>query len=385
MSEPLVLSMPNRCALRLAALGALLVAVLAALVAVAPAQAKTLSKADRAFVDATVEEAMRDEGHPGVAISISGPRGSYTQTYGVRDLASGKQLRRGDHFRIGSITKTFTANAILQQVEEGNLALSDPLDTWIEGIPYGNVITVRDLLAMQSGVFEYEADPTLWAEFTANRLMPFEREDFLRIMRENPPYFAPGEQTLYTNSNYYLLGLILEQVTGESAEAAITKDVIKPLGLSHTTFATTPDLPPPYSRGYCGGPGAYEDCTAFNPYIYWTDGAIVSTLGDMQKYATELGTGALLSPAMQAERLQFAEVPYPFEGPSTFGYGLGMIRFGTWLGHDGSVEGFESETMYEPKTGAVISAFANLQTPTLSVFSRIYERIAAHLYPGSMD
>lgn len=371
---------------RLAALAVLLAAFAATLLLVSPAQAKPLSKADRAFVDATVEEAMQEEGQPGVSISITGPKGDYTRTYGVRDLTTGKPLRLADHVHIGSITKTFTATAILRQVDKGRLKLSDKLSKWVKGIPNGDQITVRQLLAMQSGVFEYQADQEFGEEVAADPLMRFTRHDFLEILRRHEPYFAPGETTLYTTSNYLLLGIILEKVTGESAEAAITKTVIKPLGLHHTSFPTTPRMPAPFAHGYCyTAEGGLEDCTYFNPDIVWTGGALISTIGDLEKYGRALGTGALLSPKMQSERLVFGEVAYPFEGPSTFGYGLGIIRFGRWLGHNGSVPGSGSETFYDPQTGAVIAAVETAQTPTLAVFSRIFERIGAHLYPGSMD
>jgi D-alanyl-D-alanine carboxypeptidase len=352
-----------------------------------PEPRKPLSQADREFVDATVEEAMREEHQPGMEISITGPRGSYTRTYGVSSLETGKPLTRADHFRVGSITKTFTATAILREVEKGNLQLSDTLDTWVSGIPNGSLITVRDLLSMQSGVFEYEADPTLSAEFDANPLMRIEPEDLVEIIRDNPPYFAPGTARLYENSNYVLLGVILEDVTGETAEAAIAKDVIEPLGLHHTSFPNgTPTLPTPFTQGYnLGEGGALRNSTEFNPNVFWTAGAIVSTLSDLSKWGRALGTGALLSPEMWEERQQFCPLPYAFEGPTEFGYGLGLISFGSWLGHDGSVPGSSTETMYEPKTGAEITGMENLQTPPLSIFSRVFERIAAHLYPGSME
>lgn len=382
MSEPTVPSSSPRLAAAVAALLAALIAAFA--LVVAPAQARPLSKADRAFVDATVAAAMQEEGQPGLSLAISGPRGDYTRTYGVRDLDNGAPLRLPDHFRIGSITKTFTA--ILRQVDAGNLQLSDTLDQWVAGIPYGNEITVRDLLSMRSGIYEYGADPTFGEEFTANPLMEFSPQDAVEIIRQHEPYFAPGEHTLYVNSNYVLLGLILEAVSGESAAAAITNEVIKPLGLHHTSFATTAALPNPFSQGYNeGAGGALENTTAFNPNVFWTAGAMVSNLADLQKYGRALGSGALLSPELQAERLEFCPVPYSLGGPTEFGYGLGMISFGSWLGHDGSVPGFGSETFYEPQTGAVIAGMETLQTGPLSIFSRVYERIAAHLYPGSMD
>jgi D-alanyl-D-alanine carboxypeptidase len=381
MPEPIVPAIRQR---GLVLFAALLVAGLG-LALVATAEAKPLSKADRAFVDATVEAAMQEEGSPGVAISISGPKGDYERTYGVGDLERHKPLRSADHFHIGSMTKTFTATAILRQVDRGRLRLTDKLDEFVKGIPNGDLITVRQLLAMQSGIFEYQADPEFQEKVGGDLLVPFGPWDVVEILRRSQPYFAPGEHTLYVNSNYVLLGLILEQATGESAEAAITREVIRPLGLHQTSFPTTPRLPNPFSHGYCGAPGALSDCTYFTPGIVWTAGAMISTIGDLQKYSRQLGTGALLSPWLQAQRLQFSEVPYGLEGPATFGYGLGMIRFGRWLGHNGSVPGFSTEGFYDPQTGAVIAGMENLQTPTVAIFSRVYYRIAAHLYPGSVD
>lgn len=381
MPEPIVPAIRRR---GLPLLAALLVAALG-LALVATAGAKPLSKADRAFVDATVAAAMAEEGQPGVSISISGPRGDYSRTYGVGDLERRKPLRSSDHFRIGSMTKTFTATAILRQVDRGRLRLSDTLDQFVKGIPNGNLIIVRQLLAMQSGIFEYQADPEFQEIVGDDLLADFGPWDVVRILRRSQPYFAPGEQTLYVNSNYVLLGLILERVTGESAEAAITKEVIRPLGLHHTSFPTTPRLPNPFSRGYCGAPGALADCTYFTPGIVWTAGAMISTIDDLEKYSRLLGRGALLSPWLAAQRLQFSEVPYGLEGPATFGYGLGLIRFGDWLGHNGSVPGFSTEGFYEPRSGAVIAGMENLQTPTLSIFSRVFYRIANRLYPGSVD
>ncbi|MBS1888623.1 MAG: beta-lactamase family protein [Actinobacteria bacterium] len=361
------------------------VVLVVALGLVANAQAKPLSKADQEFVNSTVEAAMKEEGQPGIMLSITGPKGDYTKAWGVRDVASGAPLTTGDHFRVGSITKTFTATAILRQVEMGHLKLSDTLGQYIGGIANGNIITIRDLLDMQSGVYEYESEE-LDQKISENLLLPFGPQDALQLIREGQPQFAPGEKTVYTNSNYVLLGLILEQVSGETAEAAITTDVIKPLGLQHTNFATTAEMPKPFTQGYCSLPtNPLANCTAFNPGIFWTAGAINSTLADMSKYSRQLATGALLSPAMQAERLTFGYVPYPFEGPSVFGYGLGILSFGQWLGHDGEVPGYATETMYEPRSGASIVGVENFSTPTLAIFSRIFERIGAHLYPGSME
>jgi D-alanyl-D-alanine carboxypeptidase len=181
------------------------------------------------------------------------------------------------------------------------------------------------------------------------------------------------------------LGMILERVSGLSAEKAIIRDVIRPLGLTETSFPTTPKLPSPFARGYYAGEdgkGTIADYTASNPKVAWTAGGVVSTLGDLRKYGKALARGALLSSKLQALRLQFGTIPNG-EGPPV-GYGLGILRFGEWLGHDGAIFGYSTETFYERQTGAQIVAAANLSsnfsTPTLEIFGQI----ATHLYPASL-
>jgi D-alanyl-D-alanine carboxypeptidase len=163
-------------------------------------------------------------------------------------------------------------------------------------------------------------------------------------------------------------------------EQNITKDVIKPLGLTHTSFPTTAAMPKPFSKGYFAGDdgkGKIQDYTAVNPKVAWTAGAMVSTLGDLRKYGRQLATGALLPPSVFAERVKFGDFPNP--GGPPVGYGLGILHVGTWLGHDGAIFGFSTITMYEPKSGTTIAATANLSsnfsTPTLTMFFQIADRL----------
>jgi CubicO group peptidase (beta-lactamase class C family) len=402
MSEPITPAMgrPPRGAGEhsrswLAAAGIAVAAFLAALTLVGRADAAPLSTADQEFVDSTVAAAMSAEKTPGLSISISGPAGEYSKAYGwARMGLILNSMQLADHVRIGSVTKTLTATAILQQIELGNLSYSDTLDEFVSGIEYGNEITVRDLLDMQSGVYEFESDPAFQAAVVANPAMQWEPEDTVNSIREHEPEFKPGEYVHYNESNYVLLGLILEDVTGETAEAAITKDVINPLGLTQTSLpaptAAEPaptKMPEPFAHGYnryvFGFP---TDTTNFNARIAWTMGGIVSTVGDLATWGHALGTGALLGAETFAERTQFCGAgAWTYGGPTEFGYGLGLMSLGNWVGHPGSVPGFSAATFYEPETGAEITVVENLQSPTVAAFSNVFEKIAAHLYPESME
>lgn len=355
-----------------------LVGVLA--LAVGTAAAKPLPAKDRKFVDGVVGKAMEAERLPGVSVTITGPQGNYTRAYGVADRGTGAPYSAADHVRIASITKTFTATAILLQVAKGKLSLEDTIDKWLPTVPNASRITVRDLLAMRSGLYDFTAEPKFLRDFTKNPLMKFSPWDVVKIEETHKPVAEPDTETKYTDSNYVLLGLILEKVSGETVEANITKDVIRPLGLKHTSFPTTAAMPKPFAHGYFAGDdgkGKIQDYTAVNPKVAWTAGAMVSTLGDLRKYGRELATGALLPPSLQAERIKFGDIPNG-SGPSV-GYGLGILHVGNWLGHDGAIFGFSTVTMYEPKSGMTIAATANLSsnfsTPTLGMFFGIADRL----------
>lgn len=362
------------------------------------AQAAPLSKANQEFVDSAVASSMSAAKTPGLSIVISGPEGEYSKPYGwARMGLILNSMQLADHVRIGSITKTLTATAILQQIEQGHLSYSNTLGEFVSGIKYGNEITVRQMLDMQSGVYDWENDPTFQAGVVANPGMKWEPEDTVRVIREHEPEFKPGEYVHYNESNYVLLGLILEAVTGETAEAAITKDVINPLGLTQTSLpaptASEPQptkMPEPFAHGYNRYVAGFPtDTTGFNARIAWTMGGIVSTVGDLATWGHDLGTGALLSPEKFAERTQFcAAGAWTYGGgPTSFGYGLGLLQLGNWIGHDGSVPGFSSITMYEPKTGAEITGVENLQSTganALAVFTNAFVKIAQHLYPESL-
>src|SRR5205807_1355372 len=147
-------------------------------------------------------------GVQGMSVGIWVPgRGRYVRTFGAADVATGRPVTLADHFRIASITKTFTATVILQLADQKRLSLSDHLSRFVKGIRYGSRITIKELLGMRSGIYDYTSDPAFLKAYTKNPDMRFTTRDFLRIVRRHPPLFRPGTQTAYDDSNYFLLGL----------------------------------------------------------------------------------------------------------------------------------------------------------------------------------
>lgn len=346
---------------------------------------KKLSAAQRQFVDDQVAQLMVGARLPGVSVSITGPKGRYVKTYGVADRATGRRLRTSDHVRIASITKTFTATAVLRLVDRGAIRLGDRLSRWVKGIPHGRQITIRQLLAMRSGIYDFTSNERFLRRFNAHPTMRFKPKDIIPIIKRNEPQFRPGARMVYTDSNYVLLGIIMRKVTGVPVADWLTADVIRPAGLRHTVVPRTNALPSPHAKGYYtgdDGTGPFRNVTRLNPLVPFTAGHMISTLGDLRRWGRVLAEGTLLSKRMRAKQLRFSD--FPNAGGMFFGYGLGIMRLGDWLGHDGAILGFSTITMYNPKTGARFVAIgnqsSNFSTPTLELFVNVTRQ----LYPESL-
>lgn len=331
-----------------------------------------------------VLSALAETSTPGALVGIWVPgQGSWSIAAGISDLETAAPMRLDDHVRIASITKTFVATVVLQLVAEGKLSLDDRLEPFITGIPNGDEITIRQLLNMTAGLYNYINEPAIAVDYDRDPLLPFTPQQAVEIVRAHGEAdFAPGTRSQYSDTNYILLGLIIEQVTGRSVAAEITERIIVPLGLTQTSFAATPEMPEPYAHGYAaddaGAP--LRDVTRSNPDVAWTAGAMISTLDDLRVWVDALVAGSLLSPTLQAERLAIEEWR---SEPVHVGYGLGILEIGGLLGHNGGIMGYGSWMMHDPETGATLVVVTNQGNTTGGTASVIiFARIADLLFPG---
>lgn len=318
------------------------------------------SSEEQLALQAIVAEGLARQRVPGVVAGVWSPqRGAWTYALGIGDLQTAAPMRIDDHFRIASVTKTFVATVILQLVDEGQLSLDDTLQPFVAGIPNGESITIRQLLGMTAGIFNYVNDPAFEDAYTRDPLMSFTPENAVEIVRQHKPNFAPGEQLLYSDTNYILLGLIMEHVTGRTAVELITTRILEPLGLTNTSFPDTPDMPQPFPNGYAASPGSanLRDLTASNPTVAWTAGAMISTLEDLRVWARALADGTLLSPATQQARLQ-TETLGQRQG-FDIGYGLGIVEINGFYGHNGAIFGYSTWMLYSPELNATLVVLAN--------------------------
>ncbi|MFE5494823.1 serine hydrolase domain-containing protein [Streptomyces virginiae] len=320
-------------------------------------QFKQLTPAVALQLDAAVRQVMREAGVPGVIVGLWAPgKGSYVKAFGVADKATGAPMRTDFNTRIGSQTKTFTVTALLQLVDQGKVGLDDPIGDYIPGVPNGDRITLRELAGMRSGLFNYSEDPAFDKALTTDPDRRFTPQELLDYSFKHPVQFAPNAQFQYSNTNLVLLGLVIEKVTGRPLADVIDKDVVEPAGLNRTFFPTGAEFPRPHAQGYTDqtASGKVEVSTDWDPSWAWAAGAMISDLQNLRSWARTLATGTLLTPATQAQRLKTTSVGIPGAG-----YGLGLFDVQGWIGHNGSLPGYESLGVYLPQAQATMVVILN--------------------------
>ncbi|MEV6687431.1 serine hydrolase domain-containing protein [Streptomyces sp. NPDC051130] len=309
-------------------------------------------------LDAAIQRVMKEAQVPGVIVSLSAPgKGTYERAFGVADKATGAPMTPDLNMRIGSETKTFTVTALLKLVDAGKVRLDDHIGKYVSGVPNGDRITLRQLAEMRSGLFNYSEDPGFFKALTTNPRRPFTPRELLAYSFKHPVLFAPGATFYYCNTNLILLGLVVEKASGDKLAGYIQHNVIEPAGLHHTLFPTGAEFPKPHAQGYTNqtASGKTEDAADWNPSWGWAAGAMISDRDDLRTWAKVLATGTLLTPSIQAQRLKVlnaGDIP-------DAGYGLGIFNVEGWIGHNGSLPGYESLTVYLPGPQATLVVLLN--------------------------
>ncbi|MDL4772435.1 serine hydrolase domain-containing protein [Actinomadura xylanilytica] len=263
---------------------------------------------------------------------------------GVGDLASGRRADPSGHFRIGSVTKTFVATVLLQLTDEKRLGLDDPVERHLPGVvPDGGHITVRQLLDHTSGLHDYMSEPgystNRWRG--ADRFRSYTSAQLLKVAFAKPPNFPPGTQWRYSNTNYVVLGQLIEKITGRPYGQEVQRRILGPLHLTRTSVpGDRPGLPAPYAHGYKTLPtGRTVDATRMNPSLDGPAGEMISTAADLDRFFDALLSGRLTSaPALAAMRTTTPT-------GAGFDYGLGLQRYtlpcgASMWGHSGELIGY---------------------------------------------
>ena len=316
-----------------------------------------------------LDQAVKEYAVPGAVLSIITSNNQYwTGSSGVADLETNRKLEPTYRFRIGSITKTFVALLMLQQVQDGKLTLDDAIDKFYPGlVKGGDKITVRLLLNHSSGLYDYLNEPTstFMKQAAADKEKMWDPADIVATTNNDPRYFDPGKGWHYSNTNYLVVGLILEKVSGTTIENLIQRRIILPLGLDNTFFSWATRLSEPFARGYVENEGKLVDVTFINSNLspFWTAGNMVSVASDVKTWALALQKGALLNEAMRKEMYTFLDTGMGFS------YGLGLAYREGLYWHDGGIPGYTSEMGFSPSGNAVIVLLTNrTETPSKPFF-----------------
>jgi D-alanyl-D-alanine carboxypeptidase len=376
----------------------------------APRPGSGLKQIDPSALQAMLDKTAKELLIPGAVILLRTPQGEFTFTYGTTLLGATIPPRVDTHFRAASNTKTMTAAIIMQLAQENKLSLDDPVSKHVPGVPNGDNITIAELLEMRSGLYNYSDAPAIWENMDRRPTKVWSPPQLLAIAFAHPPNFPPGTAYEYNNTNYALLGLIIEKVGGKPLAQAMQERLFEPLHLQHTQLppSAVNTLPDPYSHGYLYGSASVamvgtppyspqvkaaaragtllpKDYTDLNYSFAAAAGGVISTASDLVTWIQALVGGRVLNATSQRRWL---DSPRP-EDPSKpdgqqYGYGIAKLHWGpnTIYFHGGESPGFNSFMGYDPANLVTLVVWTNLtvsldEIPTanalmLKVLDQIY-------------
>ncbi|MEB3212173.1 MAG: serine hydrolase [Leptolyngbyaceae bacterium] len=347
--------------------------------------AQQLSADDFIFGDAQLAKTLQSnldrtlEDYPqatGLSATVYAPDGTVWLGFaGIANRDTQTPINKNSLFGAGSITKPIVATTVLQIQEEGKLNLNDTLSQWLPDfaskIPNGDSITIRQLLGHTSGIRDYTTEPALIERFFSDPTslgQNYTTEELLAYIEGKPALSKPGTEFSYSNSNYVLLGEIIEQATGTSLATQLQQRIFEPLGMKDTVFAPQERVNPrtlTHSYDDVDGDGQLDD---LNEGLSWTGaaGGVVSTATDIAKFSQALFQGELLAPnTLQKMIKDNSDIPL-FSDLKSYRYGLGVESgrqpgVGRFWGHDGATVGWQSDMVYLPdrQISAVVLASAS--------------------------
>ncbi|MCX5205349.1 beta-lactamase family protein [Streptomyces sp. NBC_00237] len=349
-------------------------------------------------------EEITASGITGISLHVHDERGDWAGSAGAAELDGPAAPPVNGHVRIGSNTKTFTAALVLQLVAEGRVALDDPAADHLPEFDLDAKTTVRMLLQHTSGIFNFTGEmyedgtvghgiPSTISgqEWVDKRFTTYPPEDLVRLALSRQPRFAPGEGWSYSNTNYVILRLLVEKLTGLSCAEVTQERILGPLGLTGTVVpGASPEIPAPYAHAYyryedVDGREHTVDVTRQNPSWVSAGGDMISTPRDLHVFISALVAGELVPAPLLAEMT----APHAASG---FGLGLRVQELdggGTVYFHNGG-QGGHAALMYSTPDGSrtLTAALNYVDDAALSMagpFLKAMERLVAEVFGGAED
>ncbi|CAI2766740.1 serine hydrolase domain-containing protein [Flavobacterium collinsii] len=306
-------------------------------------------------MDQLIASKFKPENPGAVFLAVKKGKVVYRKAFGMANLEMGIQMQPEFVFEIGSMTKQFTAVAVLILAEQGKLKLDDEITKFIPDYPtHGNKITLHHLLTHTSGIKDFTSMKAI-KDIAKRDLSPKELVDFFK---NEPADFKPGEQYKYCNSGYVLLGYIIEMVSGQTYEAFVTQHIFKKIGMENTYYASHDKIIKNRVSGYRDREG-YVNTNYISFSIPYASGSILSTVDDLLKWQYAINANTLLNPAFTEK----AFVNYTLNNGTNIDYGYGWhlekVKDKIVREHGGSIFGFKSMGVYEPTEQIYVVGLSN--------------------------
>jgi len=311
----------------------------------------------KARVDSLARAFLAEPQSPGISIAVirAGRDTLVYEGYGKSDLENDVAATPATVYRVGSITKQFTAAAVMRLVEQGSVHLGDSIGQYLPDLPRAwRPVQVRQLLNHTSGIPSYTNLGDSWAKRWGEHMSP----DTLVALTANAPMdFAPGTGWRYDNTGYVLLGMLIEKVSGKPYAEYLDSTFFQPLGLTHTLYCDRAPLIPHRSRGYQRDGKSFTNAPYLDMSQPYAAGALCSTVGDLARWNLLLATGKVVSPASYARMT----TPEGNAGLNHYGFGLvrGAVGSHIMITHGGGIHGFITSNAYFPADSISITVLAN--------------------------
>ena len=326
----------------------------AVLILLCAAPAVALTSAQKAAIDTAVMQQMQRDDVPGLSIGISSNgAAAYEHAYGYRTMTPRAKAQAGTVYEIGSITKTLTAVAVLQLVADGRVSLDAPISTYVHTYPAGAAITVHQLLAQTSGIPDY-ADTSDFSDWSRTQATP---SQILSHVINLPLKFKPGTDWGYSNTNYLLLGMIIEAASGVSYDRYVAQHITAPLGMRATVYgrSTQSDR----ATGYVPAGNSVAPAPQTSTASAYSAAGFSSNVADLLVFDTALMQDKLL----ENRYTQQLFAPNVFADHSTDSYGMGLSLGGMYgqdvAYHTGQIDGFSAVNAMLPRTNTAIVLLSN--------------------------
>ena len=300
---------------------------------------------------------------PGAAVLVKkGDQILLRKGYGLAEVELGVPVRPELVFRIGSVTKQFTAAAIMMLADEGKLALADDIRKYVPEYPKKSAkITIEHLLTHTGGVPDYTEQPA----FEKREREDLTHAEVLALFKDLPLDFVPGEKWKYSNSGYYLLGMVIEKVSGKSYAQFLDERIFKPLAMTHTTYGDDDRIISGRVAGYSRSGADYANADFISMKLPFAAGSLVSSVDDLAKWDRAISDGKLLKKASWTRVFTAAKLKDGSSAHYGFGWVVGAVQGRPTVWHNGGIQGFATAIVRLPADGVLVVVLCNsIPAPT---------------------